>query len=64
MNLCPYTDELQRLLPGRLKHLSSYNTGRSGDLVLGPYMRLRLSDAIDEAENAEVTFDWAVIMAD
>lgn len=60
----PYTNTLYSLLSEALSiPVVVYNEGKSGDRVLGPFMHRRLMNCIEEAEDADVTFDWVVVMA-
>ena len=60
----PYTDTLCSLLTQAVPiPVVVYNEGKSGDRVLGPFMHQRLLGSLEEARDAEVTFEWVIIMA-
>jgi lysophospholipase L1-like esterase len=60
----PYTDTLQVLLAAVVSiPVVVYNEGKSGDRVLGPFMHRRLTNCLEEADDADVVFDWVIVMA-
>lgn len=65
----PYADTLNSLLSQEIakgKHplpVVVYNEGVSGDRILGSGMKRRLESCIEEAADADVKFEWVIIMA-
>jgi lysophospholipase L1-like esterase len=65
----PYADTLQRLLAREMAKKEHslpvvvYNEGVSGDRILGTGMKRRLESCIEEAADADVRFEWVIIMA-